>query len=50
MNAFTNLGLSESLTQPLEQLGYSEATEVQERAIPAIIAQRDVLASAQTVG
>ena len=48
MNAFTNLGLSESLTQPLEQLGYSEATEVQERAIPAIIAQRDVLASAQT--
>lgn len=48
MNAFTNLGLSESLTQPLEQLGYSKATEVQQLSIPPIMAQRDVLASAQT--
>ncbi|MFT7141068.1 MAG: ATP-dependent RNA helicase RhlE [Candidatus Azotimanducaceae bacterium] len=48
MKAFTKLGLSESLTQPLAQLGYSEATEIQELAIPPIIALRDVLASAQT--
>jgi len=48
MKSFTKLGLSESLTQPLAQLGYSEATEIQELAIPPIIAQRDVLASAQT--
>ena len=48
MNAFTKLGLSESLTQPLEELGYSKATEIQQLSIPPIIAQRDVLASAQT--
>jgi ATP-dependent RNA helicase RhlE len=48
MNAFTNLGLSETLTQPLEALGYKKATEVQELAIPPIIVGRDVLASAQT--
>jgi len=48
MNAFTKLGLSESLTQPLKQLGYSQATEIQQLSIPPIIAQRDVLASAQT--
>ncbi|MBV1877704.1 MAG: DEAD/DEAH box helicase [Pseudomonadales bacterium] len=48
MNAFTNLGLSESLNQPLEQLGYSQATEIQQLAIPPIIARRDILASAQT--
>lgn len=48
MKAFTKLGLSESLAQPLEQLGYSEATEIQQLSIPPIIAQRDVLASAQT--
>jgi len=48
MNAFSKLGLSESLTQPLKQLGYSQATEIQQLSIPPIIAQRDVLASAQT--
>jgi ATP-dependent RNA helicase RhlE len=48
MNAFTNLGLSESLTQPLKSLGYKLATEVQERSIPSIIVGRDLLASAQT--
>ncbi|MFT5102159.1 MAG: ATP-dependent RNA helicase RhlE [Patiriisocius sp.] len=48
MNAFTKLGLSESLTQPLEQLGYSKATEIQQLSIPPILAQRDVLGSAQT--
>tara|TARA_R110002072_G_scaffold1780_3_gene14613 strand:+ start:7004 stop:8269 length:1266 start_codon:yes stop_codon:yes gene_type:complete len=48
MNPFTKLGLSESLTDPLEQLGYSSATEIQQLAIPPILAQRDVLASAQT--
>jgi ATP-dependent RNA helicase RhlE len=48
MKAFTKLGLSESLAKPLEQLGFSEATEIQQLSIPPIIAQRDVLASAQT--
>ena len=48
MKAFTKLGLSEALTQPLELLGYSQPTEIQQLAIPPIIAQRDVLASAQT--
>lgn len=48
MNAFTKLGLSELLTLPLEHLGYHQATEIQQLAIPPIVAQRDVLASAQT--
>lgn len=48
MNPFTKLGLSEPLTNPLEQLGYSQATEIQQLAIPPILARRDVLASAQT--
>jgi ATP-dependent RNA helicase RhlE len=48
MNAFSKLGLSEPLTQPLEELGYKKATEIQQLSIPPIIAKRDVLASAQT--
>lgn len=48
MSQFQQLGLSPALSQPLAKLGFKQATEVQQQAIPAILAGRDVLASAQT--
>ncbi len=48
MNPFISLGLSESLAKPLNNLGYSQTTEIQKLAIPPILSQRDVLASAET--
>ena len=46
--SFTNLGLSAELLRAVEEQGYQEATPVQLRAIPAILAGRDILAGAQT--
>jgi len=46
--SFSDLGLSAELLRAVEQQGYQEATPVQLRAIPAIIAGRDILAGAQT--
>ena len=45
---FSNLGLSASITQALSDRGYETPTPVQQQAIPAILAGRDVLAAAQT--
>ncbi|MDA9611816.1 DEAD/DEAH box helicase [OM182 bacterium] len=45
---FSNLGLSKSLLQAVEKTGYTEATPIQQRAIPEILAGRDVMAAAQT--
>jgi ATP-dependent RNA helicase RhlE len=45
---FSHLGLSAELLRAVEEQGYQEATPVQLRAIPAILAGRDVLAGAQT--
>ncbi|HET6592790.1 MAG TPA: DEAD/DEAH box helicase [Xanthomonadales bacterium] len=46
--SFSNLGLSAELLRAVEEQGYQEATPVQLRAIPAILAGRDILAGAQT--
>jgi len=46
--SFSDLGLSAELLRAVEEQGYQEATPVQLRAIPAIIAGRDILAGAQT--
>jgi ATP-dependent RNA helicase RhlE len=46
--SFSNLGLSAELLRAVEEQGYQEATPVQQRAIPAILAGRDILAGAQT--
>ena len=45
---FSELGLSEALQQNLAAEGYTSATPIQMRAIPAIREGRDVLAAAQT--
>lgn len=45
---FTELGLSPDLLKTVEEEGYEAPTPVQERAIPEVLARRDVLAAAQT--
>jgi ATP-dependent RNA helicase RhlE len=46
--SFRSLGLLPSLLLQLEQLGYTEATPVQQQAIPAVLSKKDVLGMAQT--
>ncbi|MEM7083961.1 MAG: DEAD/DEAH box helicase [Pseudomonadota bacterium] len=45
---FTDLGLSAELLRAINSLGYSEATPIQQQAIPAVLSGRDILAAAQT--
>jgi ATP-dependent RNA helicase RhlE len=46
--SFSDLGLSPELLRALAEKGYDTPTPIQSRAIPAILAGRDVLAGAQT--
>ncbi|WP_421241436.1 DEAD/DEAH box helicase [Aeromonas enteropelogenes] len=46
--SFAELTLSPHLQQTLNELGYAAPTPIQARAIPAILAGRDLLAGAQT--
>ncbi|MGB1199233.1 MAG: DEAD/DEAH box helicase [Thalassotalea sp.] len=48
MNKFASLGLDKALTDAVTSLGYSEPTAIQRQAIPAILANKDVMAGAQT--
>jgi ATP-dependent RNA helicase DeaD len=45
---FQSLGLRPQVLQVLEELGYEEPTPIQARAIPLLLAGRDVLGSAAT--
>ena len=45
---FKDLGLSEALLKAVKEKGYTIPSPIQEKAIPHILAGRDVLASAQT--
>ncbi|MEJ2003395.1 MAG: DEAD/DEAH box helicase [Cyclobacteriaceae bacterium] len=45
---FSETGLHPSLLEGIEAMGFEETTPVQEVAIPAILAGKDVIASAQT--
>ncbi len=45
---FTELALSDSLIEAIKAAGYSKATPIQEKAIPAALEGRDVLGIAQT--
>jgi ATP-dependent RNA helicase RhlE len=47
-SAFAALGLTDIITDVLSHRGYEKPTPVQQQAIPAILAGRDVLAAAQT--
>ncbi len=46
--SFKELGLSAELLRAVEEQGYRDATPVQQKAIPLILAGSDVLAGAQT--
>jgi ATP-dependent RNA helicase DeaD len=46
--AFATLGLCPALTQTVTALGYTQPTPIQARAIPELLAGRDVLGQAQT--
>lgn len=45
---FTEFGFESQLDEGLEAMGFSEATPVQESAIPLILENKDILVSAQT--
>lgn len=45
---FEKLGLRPELLQAITAKGYKEATPIQEKAIPAVLSGKDVLAGAQT--
>ena len=46
--AFADLGITDPLLSTLAALGYAQPTAVQQGAIPAVLAGRDVLAGART--
>ena len=46
--AFSKLGLSTAMLDGVKAMGYVEPTPIQLRAIPLILAGRDVIGSAQT--
>lgn len=46
--SFKSLGLNEALLKAVEKKGYTAPSPIQEKAIPHILAKKDVLASAQT--
>ncbi len=48
MSQFSSLGLSKDALEAIDRLGYSEPTPVQEKAIPAILEGKDVIAAAST--
>jgi len=45
---FESLGLNAALLRAITEQGYTEPTPIQQQAIPAILAGRDILAGAQT--
>ena len=46
--SFAELGLSPEILRAVDELGYSEATPIQAKAIPLVLSGRDLLAAAQT--
>lgn len=48
MLLFTELSLHKPLIKALDRLGFKEATDVQEQAIPAVLSGGDVMVSAKT--
>ena len=48
MASFSNLGLGKGALEAVKRLGYENPTPVQEQAIPAVLAGRDVIAAAST--
>ena len=46
--SFKDLGLSDALVKAVEEKGYTIPSPIQQKAIPHILAGKDILASAQT--
>src|SRR5512137_3107720 len=46
--SFASLGLSDALVRAVTEVGYTVPTPIQQQAIPAVLAGRDLLANAQT--
>ncbi|NOH71673.1 DEAD/DEAH box helicase [Vibrio pectenicida] len=46
--SFSNLGLSQPITQAIEKIGYEKPTNIQTKAIPTILQGEDLIAAAQT--
>ena len=47
-NNFQNLGLSEACLEQLENLGFSQPTQIQQQAIPSLLEGHDVVGQSQT--
>lgn len=47
-NAFQTLGISKEILKSVESMGYTHPTEIQQKAIPAVMAGKDIVAQAQT--
>ena len=45
---FENLNISSEILRALEEMGFSEATPIQEQAIPEVLTGRDLIGQAQT--
>ena len=45
---FSKLGLSDPILRAITELGYSQPTPIQEKAIPVILKGKNLLAGAQT--
>ena len=45
---FTDFNLNESIAEAIDHMGFSDATPIQEEAIPSILAGNDLIACAQT--
>src|SRR5687768_17371193 len=48
VTAFRELGLSDTILEALDELGYTEPTPIQEQSIPELLAGHDVIGQAQT--
>ena len=46
--SFSSLALNKSLTDVVKALGYEQPTPIQQQAIPVILANKDIMAGAQT--
>ncbi|MFN4238069.1 MAG: DEAD/DEAH box helicase [Vogesella sp.] len=46
--SFAELGLAPEILRAIDEMGYSEATPIQAKAIPLVLSGRDLLAAAQT--
>jgi ATP-dependent RNA helicase DeaD len=48
MERFTRLGLSKELTDVIKQMGFTEPSDIQEKAIPLAIAGKDIIGGSAT--